>query len=273
MQTAIDLLTTLLPLLYALAMVNYIVYLVRGDPFSERTCTPFLTAVFLLHLAYFGLSTALYGRAPINSMPAVISAVALAVAGVYLYVERVQGSKVTGAFQLAMVVLLQLIASTLVQHAATPGSDVTSHSTFGLHVIAAILAHAAFFVGAVYAVMYVHLYRSLKRKKFGVVFERLPPLDTLANMGFGATALGWVLLTASIVVGVVLSRSVAGSFSEPHVLSAIGVWFVYGVSLLAYFVLGWRGARSVYLALAGFVVAVLTISGSAIWPMIHRLDA
>ncbi len=53
MQTALDLLNTLLPLLYALAMVNYLVYLVRRDPFSERTCTPFLVSVFLLHLAYF----------------------------------------------------------------------------------------------------------------------------------------------------------------------------------------------------------------------------
>ncbi|MBC7794572.1 MAG: cytochrome c biogenesis protein CcsA, partial [Clostridia bacterium] len=197
---------------------------------------------------------------------------ALAVAGVYLYVERVQGSKVTGAFQLAMVVLLQLIASTLTQHAATPGTAVTSQSTFGLHIVAAILAHAAFFVGAVYAVMYVHLYRALKRKRFGVLFERLPPLDTLAGMGFGATALGWVLLTASIVIGVILSHSVSGSFSEPHVLSAVGVWLIYGVALVAYFVLGWKGARSVYLALVGFIVAVLTISGSALWPMFHRIE-
>lgn len=272
MQTAIDLFTTLLPLLYALAMVNYGVYLVRRDPFSERTCTPLLLAVFVLHVVYFGLQYALHRQSPIANMPGAISAVALAVAGVYLYVERIQGSKVTGAFQLAMVVLLQLIASTLVQHAETPTAAVTSHSTFGLHVIAAVLAHAAFFVGAVYAVMYVHMYRSLKQKRFGVIFERLPPLDTLASMGFGATALGWVLLTASIVVGVVLSHSVAGSFSEPHVLSAIGVWFVYGVALLAYFILGWRGARSVYLALVGFVVAVLTISGSALWPMLRRLD-
>ncbi|MBC7793199.1 MAG: hypothetical protein H7Z43_05800, partial [Clostridia bacterium] len=77
----IDLFTTLLPLLYALAMVNYAVYLVRGDPFSERTCTPFLVSVFVLHVGYFSLFAALYGQSPVSSMPGVISAVALAVAG------------------------------------------------------------------------------------------------------------------------------------------------------------------------------------------------
>jgi ABC-type uncharacterized transport system permease subunit len=274
MQTAIDLLNTLLPLLYALAMVNYLVYLVRRDPFSERTCTPFLVSVFLLHLAYFVLLTLHHARAPIANMPEAISAVALSVVGVYLYVERVQRSKVTGAFQLAMVVVLQLIASTLMQHGVSASPSVTARSSYSLHAIAAVLAHSAFVVGAVYAVMYVHMYRSLKRKKFGVIFERLPPLDTLASMGFGATALGWVLLTASVVVGLFLTRSVSEhAYRDPYALAAIGVWLVYGLALLGYFGLGWRGARAVYFSLAGFICAVVTISGAAIWPMLHRFQA
>src|SRR6185369_12601739 len=110
-------------------------------------------------------------------------------------------SKVTGAFQLPIVVLLQLIASTLMQHAAPVAPGVGGRSGYSLHALAAVFAHSAFVVGAVYALMYVVMYRALKRKRFGVVFERLPSLDTLAGMGFGAIALGWLLLTASILVG------------------------------------------------------------------------
>ena len=274
MQTAIDLLNTLLPLLYALAMVNYLVYLMRRDPFSERTCTPFLVGVFVVHVAYFVMLSLHRARAPIANMPDAISAVALSVAGVYLYVERVQRSKVTGSFQLAMVVLLQLIASTLMQHGVPPSTEVTAHSSYSLHTIAAVLAHSAFVVGAVYALMYVHMYRALKRKKFGVIFERLPPLDTLASMGFGATLLGWILLTASIAGGMFLSHSIAEQvYQDPYALAATGVWVVYGVVLLGYFGFGWRGARAVYLALVGFICAVVTISGAAIWPMLHRFQA
>jgi ABC-type uncharacterized transport system permease subunit len=274
MQTALDLLNTLLPLLYALAMVNYIVYLVRNDPFSERTCTPFLVTVFALHCVYFLLGTLHHASYPIATMPEAISAVALSVTGVYLYVERVQRSKVTGAFQLPMVVLMQLIASTLMQHGAAVTPGVGSHSSFSLHALAAVLAHSAFVVGAVYAVMYVYMYRALKAKRFGNVFERLPSLDKLASMGFGATALGWGLLTASIAVGFILSRSVSESaYRDPYALVAIAVWAVYGAALLGYFALGMKGARTVYLSLLAFVCAVAAISGAAIWPMLHRFQA
>ncbi len=273
MQTALDLLNTLLPLLYALAMVNYIVYLVRNDPFSERTCTPFLCAVFGLHCVYFLLGAVHHASYPIANMPEVLSAVGLSVAGVYLYVERVQGSKVTGAFQLPMVVVMQLIASTLMQHGVDPSPGVNAGAGFSLHAFAAVLAHSAFVVGAVYAVMYVHMYRSLKRKRFGVVFERLPPLDKLAGMGFGATALGWVLLTASIVVGFVITRNLSESaYRNPYVLVAIGIWVIYGAALLGYFGLGLKGARTVYLSLLAFAFAVAAISGAAIWPVFHRFQ-
>ncbi len=273
MQTALDLLNTLLPLLYTLAMVNYIVYLVRDDPFSARTCTPFLFAVFGLHCAYFLLGALHHASSPITSMPEVLSAVALSVAGVYLYVERVQGSKVTGAFQLPMVVLMQLIASTLMQHGATPSPSALASPGFSLHAFAAVFAHSAFVVGAVYAVMYVIMYRALKAKRFGVVFQRLPPLDKLAGMGFGATAFGWLLLTASIVVGFVITKNVSESaYRDPYVIVALGIWAIYGTALLFYFGLGLKGARTVYLSLLAFAFAVVAISGAAIWPVFHRFQ-
>jgi ABC-type uncharacterized transport system permease subunit len=274
MQTALDLLNTLLPRLYAVAMVNYIVYLVRNDPFSERTCAPFLFAVFALHCVYFLLGTVHHATYPIANMPEVISAVALSVAGVYLYVERGQGSKVTGAFQLPMVVVMQLIASTLMQHGAAASPGVNASPGFSLHALAAVFAHSAFVVGAVYAVMYVLMYRALKGKRFGLVFERLPSLDKLASMGFRATALGWVLLTASIVVGFVITRNVSESaYRDPYVVVAIGIWAIYGVALLSYFGLGLKGARTVYLSLLAFACAVIAISGAAIWPVLHRFQA
>ncbi|MEZ0311798.1 MAG: inner membrane protein YpjD [Myxococcota bacterium] len=271
MQTALDLLNTLLPLLYALAMVNYIVYLVRDDPFSARTCTPFLVAVFGLHCVYFLLGSLHHASSPIATMPEVLSAVALSVAGVYLYVERVQGSKVTGPFQLPMVVVMQLIASTLMHQATHPSPSASAG--FSLHAFAAVLAHSAFVVGAVYAIMYVVMYRALKAKRFGVVFQRLPPLDKLAGMGFGATALGWVLLTASIIVGFVITKDVSESaYRNPYVIGALGIWLIYGVALLSYFGLGLKGARTVYLSLLAFAFAVAAISGAAIWPVLHRFQ-
>lgn len=274
MLTLIDLLTTLLPLLYALAAVNYLVFFLRSDPFAERTCTPFLFGIFLIHLSFFALRVFHFERYPITNMAEAFSAVALAVVLVYLYEERIQDSKVTGAFILAAVTILQLVASTLIQHIGPTDPTRGANAIYGLHAIAAVLCYAAFFVGAVYGAMYLLLYRALKRKRFGLLFERLPPLDVLASMGFGATLIGWGLLTATIGLGFAMGGLGRSLMADPTTITVMLVWAIYGCAIGAYFALGWRGARTVYISLVGFAVAMLAMVGAAsVWESYHTFSA
>ncbi|MEM6733537.1 MAG: cytochrome c biogenesis protein CcsA [Myxococcota bacterium] len=273
MQTLIDLVSTLLPLLYALATVNYLVFFVRNDPFAEKTCTPFLIFVFSLHATFFLLRIFVYGRYPITNMAEALSAVGLAVVLVYLYEERIQRSRSTGVFILTVVTVLQLIASSLLHTIGETNSALAENPIYGLHAVAAVLCYAAFAVGAVYGVMYLLLYRALKRKSFGLVFERLPPLDVLASMGIGATFIGWTLLTATIALGFAMG-GLWKAIDDPTTLTVLLVWAVYTVAVGGYFALGWRGARTVYLSLVGFACALLAMVGSAwVWPSYHTFSA
>ncbi|MEO1481300.1 MAG: cytochrome c biogenesis protein CcsA [Myxococcota bacterium] len=273
MQTLIDLMATLLPLLYALATVNYLVFFVRADPFAEKTCTPFLFGVFLMHVGFFLVRIFTYGRYPITNMGEALSAVSLAVVLVYLYEERLQRSRSTGVFVLTVATVLQLIASSLLYSLGDTPSELAQNPIYGLHAIAAVLCYAAFAVGAVYGVMYLLLYRALKRKNFGLVFERLPPLDVLASMGIGATFIGWALLTATILLGFAMG-GLWRSIDDPTTLIVLAVWVVYTFAIGAYFALGWRGARTVYLSLFGFACALMAMVGSAyVWPSYHTFSA
>ena len=272
MQTLLDLLVALLPLLYGLAAVNYSVYFARHDPFAERTCTPFLVGTVLVHLAFLVLRYVAFGRYPIATVPEVLSVIAFAVAAVYLYVERVQHSKATGVFLVVMAAALQLAATTLLARAPAPQSALLDKaSLWWVHTALAVLGYSAFAVGAVYGVMFLLLYRALKRKRFGLVFERLPSLDVLASMGMGAAALGWAFLTVAIVLGIVMSASLVPTFwADPKVISSAVVWLAYAATVGGYFLLGWRGARSVVFSLVAFVIAVVTMVGSAMpWASFH----
>lgn len=273
MQTLIDLIATALPVLYALATVNYLVFFVRREPFAQRTCTPFLFGIFLLHIAFFLLRIFEFGRYPITHMGEALSAVALAVVLVYLYEERLQRRQSTGVFVLTLTTLLQLVASTLLYQTAETHALLAQNPIYGFHAIAAVLCYAAFAVGAVYGVMYLLLYRALKRKTFGLVFERLPPLDVLSRMGFGATLTGWTLLTATILLGFAMG-GLWRAVDDPTTLTVLLVWGIYAVAVGGYFALGWRGARSVYLSLFGFTCAVMAMVGSAyFWPRYHTFSA
>lgn len=271
MVILMDLWTALLPLLYGLAAVNYSVYFVRRDPFAERTCTRFLAGVVVLHLAFLVLRTFHLGRYPIAMLPEYLTMMAFAVAGVYLYVERVQRSKATGVFIVSLVTALQVAASALLPHVGAPKSEYLASPLFSLHTMAAVIGYSALAVGAVYGIMFLLLYRALKRKNFGLLFERLPALDVLASMGFGATLLGWLFVTATILMGTLMSMQLfPGFYRDPKFLTTIVVWLFYGFAVAAYFLLGWRGARLVYVSLGGFCVAIVSLLGShLIWRSFH----
>ncbi len=273
MLAMIDLLMAGLPLLYGLATVNYAIYFTRRDEFAEKTCTPVLALSVVLHLVFILMRTLHFERHPMGSLPEALTAIAFSVALVYLYVEQIQKSKSTGVFILPMVVVLQLAASGLLPHntseAAT--SALLRNPLFGLHTVLAVLGYSAFAVGAVYGVMFFLLYRALKSKKFGLIFERLPSLDVLGKMVFGATFLGWLFLSATICLGVLMSFDLFPFFyKDPKFITTIAVWVVYGFMVLTYFAFGWRGARSVSLSLVGFVFAILAMLGSTfIWSSFH----
>ncbi len=276
MQLLIDLLTALLPLAYALAAANYAVYFVRRDPFAERTCTPQLLGSVILHVAFFGLRYFQVQRFPLASLPEVLSGVALAIAAVYLYVERIQKSRATGVFLVSMAALLQLAASTLLPHMPpAPPSVLSSSSLWMLHTLSVVVGYSAFFVGAIYALMFLLLYRALRQKRFGLIFERLPSLDVLASMGIGASLLGLVAFTLVIVLGAVMSFGVfPGFYFDPKFISAVLVWLVYAGAVGSYFVLGWRGARAVAWSLVGFGVALVSMVGSSVfWRSFHAFGA
>jgi len=270
----IDLITAALPLLYGLAAVNYTVFFLRRDPFAERTCTPFLAGAVAVHVVFVVLLSTYFGRAPVATLPEALNLIALSVSITYLYVERIDQHRSTGVFILPLVVMLQLAASALLPHsnpAVAPQSHLFDSSLFGLHAIAAILGYTAFVVGAVYGLMYLLLYRSLKAKNFGIIFDRLPSLDVLSKMVFGATFLGWLFLTVTIVLGVGMSMEQLPQFYlDPKFLSTLAVWAVYGLAVVTWFALNWRGARAVYFSLAGFVFALVAMMGSAFfWSSFH----
>ena len=276
METLLSLLSATLPLSYGLAAVNYQVYFVREDEFAQRTATRFLFSIFVVHGAFLLLRAIHLGRPPALGLSSMLTVMAIAVTGVYLYVEKLQRNKFTGAFIVPMVVVLQLFASALSgQPESLPASDLMSSPLFGMHMMVAVLGYTAFAVSAVYALMYLLMYRALKRKKFGLIFDRLPSLDELANMGFWASFLGWIFLSATIGLGVLMSLQAFPDFyTDPKFLATTVVWVVYGGVVLAHFALGWRGARSVYISLAGFAFAVFAIVGSElIWKTFHAFDA
>jgi HemX protein len=138
---------------------------------------------------------------------------------------------------------------------------------YGIHVSTALLGYVALAVSAVYGIMYLIQYRQLKQRHVGLLFQRLPNLETLSRLNVRALAIGWLGLTVAIVAGTIwaFTLSRAGQLQvnllqDAKFLMTAGLWVVYGACLAGLYLLGW--AKRTLASVS--VVAFLLMLGSSL---------
>ena len=263
MHFLVPLLTTMLPMLYGLSVAAYArIYTTEpaesGGSSSHRWGPRVLRAAVLLHLLYLIARGWTEGHLPLTSIYDFMSATALALAAVYLYLEMRQGIRTTGIFVLPLVLLIQLVASAY-GNAVPATKPLINPIWFELHTLAAVLGYGAFFVSAIYGILFLLLYREIKAHRMSFFFTRMPPLESLGRMNVSASSAGLVLLALAILMGIGWGKA-AGlhPFSDPKTWLTIAAWCMLGFAVLAYHRLGWRGPRAVYASLAGFSTLLLS---------------
>jgi len=258
MHFLIPLLTTLLPVLYALSSAAYARAYTREGADSDRLGTITLRAAVLLHIVYLSARGVLEGHLPLASVYDFLSATGLSMAAVYLYVEAREGVRTTGAFVVPFIFLIQIVSSAYGGQA--PSDPVPLRPIwFELHTLTAVLGYSAFAVSAIYGILFLLLYRDIKANRFSFFFRRMPPLAALGQMNIRAAGGGLVLLTLAIALGVGwIKRSGTGSLTDPKIWLTLLVWCVFAFSLLAYHRFGWRGPRAIYMSLVGFTTLLLS---------------
>ncbi len=280
MSALLKLFAILGPALYTLAWANYGRLFYRDDPFARRTATPLLLVAWSVHLAGVCLTSAAYRRCPMGNLGEVLAVLVAAVVGVYLIVERRQGNKYTGFFLLSLMVPVAILSS-VIPAPASPTSPLLRSPFFSLHTLLAIIGYSSFGVSAVYGVMFLLLYRSLKRQAFGLVFHKLPSLDGLAGMTLTAAIIGFCALGLTILFGAVwgshalreslLSRSV---WADPKIYLTTFVWLLYGIGIAARVTARWASRPVVIWFLAAFVLTILiAVALNTVVPTFHDFNA
>lgn len=256
METLLRLITTVLPMIYLLAVVAYVADFVAFNPRAARAARHLLTAALGTHAVQIGLAASLYRHVPLASREEVMGTVAFAIAAVYLLVERRTKVGRTGAFVVGAALVLQTVSSAFVEP-VTRFPDVLRSPLFAVHAGSAVAGYAAFGLSAVYGVLSLLLHRALKRRTFGIVFDRLPSLDVLTRMSLSAAAVGALFLGAAIALGMVwASWEFPGFLTDPKVVMTVIVWLAYVAVLFAHYRLHWSRRRSIGLSLVAFVLLI-----------------
>ncbi len=263
MLTTLAVLNGLLPVGYLLALLAYVFVFAQPEARVAWAAPAITWVVVTVHVVYLVLSGLAYRHIPLANTWESLTFIAWAVALVYLVLEWQMRDRATGAFLLAGVLFLQMLSTAFITHSGEV-PEILRSPMFGIHVTTAMIGYVSLAVSALYGVMYLLQYRQLKRKQVGLLFQRLPNLETLSRLNVWALGLGWSALTAAILAGTVwaLTLEHTGQLDvnllvDPKFLLTAAVWFVYGACLLGLWLFRWPKSTlaSVTVFAFGFMVA------------------
>jgi len=135
---------------------------------------------------------------------------------------------------------------------------------FKVHLLISLLAYSLFTIAAVHAVLMALAERRLHGHALSRILGKLPPLLAMEALLFRIITVGFVLLTLSILSGVMFSEEL---FHKPLQFShkslfALLSWGIYAALLGGRKIYGWRGRTAILWTLAGFAMLLLAYLGS-----------
>ncbi|HWP82350.1 MAG TPA: cytochrome c biogenesis protein CcsA [Bacteroidota bacterium] len=228
---------------------------------AKRLKTPLLSGVVVLHAIYLVLRTIEFNHPPITTIFEILTLLAFSIALVYLGIELRSKAKETGYFILNIAFFFQ-IGSTIFIQDLTEVPDVLRSNLLGLHVSSALFGYAAITISAVYGFLYLMLYHEIKMNQFGVIYKKLPSLETLERMSYSAFKIAFVFLGLSMLVGFIWlpQANVEFSYTDPKLVGTLAVWALYGLGIIAKHSGGWQGRRVMILAICGFVFSIFSLT-------------
>lgn len=158
-------------------------------------------------------------------------------------------------FLIPFVFLFSVLGVLLPSNA--PADPATSGSLFAFHVTLAILAYAAFALSFVLSVLYLIQARQIRRGRTGVLFAQLPALEVIGRMNRTTVAIGIVILSISVALGVAWARQVWTGLADAKLVFAFVTLLVYGL-LLWMDRRGWEGPRVALLSIVGFALVLFS---------------
>ncbi|MEO6154951.1 MAG: cytochrome c biogenesis protein CcsA [Thermomonas sp.] len=143
-----------------------------------------------------------------------------------------------------------------------------------LHAWLALLAYATLAIAALLAVFLWMQERALRRREFHRWLRALPPLTELEMLLFRTIGVGFILLGATLLTGVLfVDNLLAQHLVHKTVLSVLS-WLAFGALLLGRWRFGWRGATAVRWTLAAMALLILAFFGSkfVLELVLHRVN-
>ncbi len=248
-------------LCYFAGSVLYHAHLFTGSERAQRIATWLLPVGLTLHTAGIGVWCTHYGRLLQDpGMPYSLIAYLLVLAQVGLnFLPRWAA---LGSLSMPLAFIAQFYAN--MRAAGTTVENLAGGPLMRPHVTAILLGFAAFALAFCLAITYLVQSRLLKTKQISGLFRRLPPLESVSNAAHWLATVGFSMLTLGIITGSMAAPERWGPnwYLDARIVTSLVAWAIYAAYLGVSLFLGWRGRRTTYFLIAGFLVVLIAFVAS-----------
>lgn len=260
LQYFVDFLKISLPILYLFTIFLYGLAFFLDEQFGIRNRTKFLVGTLIVHFVYLISDTLLTGHPPVTSVFEIMTVVSFTIGIAYVYIETRSHVKETGMFILALAFLFEVVSAAFIRENVEL-KPVLKSSVLGLHVASAMLGYSALAISAVYGGLYLMMYHEIRSSKFGIIYRKLPDLQTLEKLSYRSIFLGFIFLTIVILIGYLWLPKTISDFSyfDPKLIITDIVWAIYFVGLLSQRMLRWTGRTVIIVSIVGFALTVASL--------------
>lgn len=255
---------------YAVGLIYALVALSRTSDLLGRIA---------LHAAYLGMvfqfvslseAIAASGQLTMASVHNSVSLLAFIIMAFFMLAYAIYKTTSPGIIVFPVVFLLTFVAATGQQPILFTSPGVRNGWLF-VHIALIFTGYAALILSFGASLLYLVQERSLKLKKAGEIFSRLPALETIDEIGYRSLLIGFPFMTLGLIAGIVVAETTYGrvNFLDPKVTLSVLMWAVYLIMLYTRWSSGWRGRRAAYLAAGTFAAAIVAWAANY-FSSIHR---
>jgi len=230
-----------------------------GGSGLQQTNYVAMAAGFVLQTAFLYLRGRALGRCPLTNLFETQVFVTWAAVLFFLLIGPSYRVSFLGAFTAPLVLVICLAALVLpvdVVHAQPPSRS----AWVEFHAAIAILAYGAFALAFVTGAMYLIQERQLKTRRLTSSFLLLPSIEQLDVIHFRLLIMGFVMLTAGMLGGIV-SYHIVGHWTIPKIIWASSVWVLYGTLVLARGLWTLRGRKVAVASMVSFALMLVGFWG------------
>ncbi|MDW8066632.1 MAG: c-type cytochrome biogenesis protein CcsB [Aquificaceae bacterium] len=243
-------------LAYALASVVYLSLLLLRDRLVQFIASFSLSVGLVLNLAGMvrrTIQTYEFGvpHPPWSNLFEALTFWSFVVGVIYLFLEKRYGIRLLGAVVVPIIFGLSAFAMLYASKEIVPLMPALRSYWLYVHVVTAFAGYAGFTVGFGGAVLY------LVKEKFPNI--PLPSREVLDEITYKSIVIVFPIWTASIILGAAWANEAWGGYWswDPKEVWSLIVWLFFGAYLHARQMLGWKGKRTAWMVVFGFITVLI----------------